>query len=199
MGKIEARLVGLFKTMPILRSRDLEQSGIKRIEISRYVAAGELRRLRRGLYCLPDYRQNEHGDLAIVGKQIPEAMICLLSALRYHELTTQAPSEIWIAIARKARAPSLDKLNLRVMRFGQAALRHGVELKSIEGVPVRITTVEKTIADCFKYRSKVGLDVALEALKDATRQKRISLNELWACAKIDRVTNVMHPYLEALV
>ena len=129
MGKIEARLVGLFKTMPILRSRDLEQSGIKRIEISRYVAAGELRRLRRGLYCLPDYRQNEHGDLAIVGKQIPEAMICLLSALRYHELTTQAPSEIWIAIARKARAPSLDKLNLRVMRFGQAALRHGVELK----------------------------------------------------------------------
>lgn len=199
MDKIEARLVGLFEKTPLLRSIDLEQFGIKRIEISRYVAAGELRRLRRGLYCLPDYRQNEHGDLAIVGKQMPEAVICLLSALRYHELTTQAPAEIWLAIDRKARMPSLDKLNLRVVRFGQAALRHGVDLKSIEGVPVRITTVEKTIADCFKYRSKVGLDVALEALKDATRQKRLSQNELWACAKIDRVTNVMRPYLEALV
>ncbi|MGB4585960.1 MAG: type IV toxin-antitoxin system AbiEi family antitoxin domain-containing protein [Rectinemataceae bacterium] len=199
MGKIEARLVQLFEKTPLLRSIDLEQSGIKRIEISRYVAAGELRRLRRGLYCLPNYRQNEHGDLAIVGKQIPEAVICLLSALRYHELTTQAPVEIWIAIDRKARAPSLKVLSLRVVRFGQASLRHGVELKSIEGVPVRITSVEKTIADCFKYRSKVGLDVALEALKDATRRKLISQNELWSCAKIDRVTNVMRPYLEALV
>lgn len=199
MGKIEARLVGLFEKTPLLRSIDLEQSGIKRIEISRYVAAGQLRRLRRGLYCLPDYRQNEHGDLAIIGKQMPEAVICLLSALRYYELTTQAPADIWIAIDRKARVPSLEKLNLRVVRFGQAALQHGVDLKLIEGVPVHITSVEKTIADCFKYRSKVGLDVALEALKDATRQKRISQNELWACAKIDRVTNVMRPYLEAIV
>jgi predicted transcriptional regulator of viral defense system len=199
MGKIEARLVRLFEKTPLLRSIDLERSGIKRVEISRYVAAGELRRLRRGLYCLPDYRQNEHGDLAIVGKQMPEAVICLLSALRFHELTTQAPAEIWIAIDRKARAPSLTVPSLRVLRFGQVALRHGVELKLIEGVPVRITSVEKTIADCFKYRSKVGLDVALEALKDAMRRKLISQNELWSCAKIDRVTNVMRPYLEALV
>ena len=199
MEKKEARLVRLFEKTPLLRSIDLEKSGIKRIEISRYVTAGELRRLRRGLYCLPDYRQNEHGDLAIVGKQVPEAVICLLSALRFHELTTQAPAEIWIAIDRKARAPSLNVPSLRVLRFGQAALSHGVELKSIEGVPVRITSVEKTIADCFKYRSKVGLDVALEALKDATRRKLISQNELWSCAKIDRVTNVMRPYLEALV
>ena len=199
MEKKEARLVRLFEKTPLLRSIDLEKSGIKRIEISRYVTAGELRRLRRGLYCLPDYRQNEHGDLAIVGKQVPEAVICLLSALRFHELTTQAPAEIWIAIDRKARAPSLNVPSLRVLRFGQAALSHGVELRSIEGVPVRITSVEKTIADCFKYRSKVGIDVALEALKDATRRKLISQNELWSCAKIDRVTNVMRPYLEALV
>lgn len=199
MEKKEARLVRLFEKTPLLRSIDLEKSGIKRIEISRYVTAGELRRLRRGLYCLPDYRQNEHGDLAIVGKQVPEAVICLLSALRFHELTTQAPAEIWIAIDRKARAPSLNVPSLRVLRFGQAALSHGVELRSIEGVPVRITSVEKTITDCFKYRSKVGLDVALEALKDATRRKLISQNELWSCAKIDRVTNVMRPYLEALV
>lgn len=199
MEKKETRLVRLFEKTPLLRSIDLERSGIKRIEISRYVAAGELRRLRRGLYCLPDHRQNEHGDLAIVGKQMPEAVICLLSALRFHELTTQAPAEIWIAIDRKARAPSLTVPRLRVLHFGQAALLHGVELKSIEGVPVRITSVEKTIADCFKYRGKVGLDVALEALKDATRRKLISQNELWSCAKVDRVTNVIRPYLEALI
>lgn len=192
-------LVRLFEKTPLLRSKDLEQSGISRIALSRLVAAGELRRLQRGLYCLPNYRQNEHGDLAIVSKQMPEAVICLLSALRYYELTTQAPAEIWIAIDRKARAPSLEAISMKVVRFGEAALRHGIELKSVDGVPVRITSIEKTIADCFKYRSKVGLDVALEALKDATQRKLIDQNELWSCAKIDRVTNVMRPYLEALV
>ncbi len=199
METTESRIARLFKKAPLLRSKDLEKLGLKRIEISRYVASGVLRRLRRGLYCLPSYRQNEHGDFTIVSKQIPEAVICLLSALRYHELTTQAPAEVWIAVDRKARTPSLDNLNLRVVRFGQDALRHGIEVKSIEGVPVRITSIEKTIADCFKYRSKVGLDVAIEALKDATRLKLISQNELWSCAKIDRVTNVMRPYLEAIV
>ena len=192
-------LVRLFEKTPLLRSKDLEQSGFSRIALSRLVAAGELRRLRRGLYCLPSYRQNEHGDLAIVSKQMPEAVICLLSALRYYELTTQSPAEIWIAIHRKARAPSLEAISLKVVRFGEAALRQGIELKSVDGVPVRITSIEKTIADCFKYRSKVGLDVALEALKDATQRKLINQNELWACAKIDRVKNVMRPYLEVLV
>lgn len=199
MEKTESRIVRLFAKVPLLRSKDLEKLGLKRIEISRYVAAGVLRRLRRGLYCLPDYRQNEHGDLTIVSKQIPEAVICLLSALRYHELTTQAPAEVWIAVDRKARTPNLDILNLRVVRFGQTALQHGIEVKPIEGIPVRITSIEKTIADCFKYRSKVGLDVAIEALKDATRRKLISQNELWSCARIDRVTSIMRPYLEALV
>lgn len=198
MIRREPRVLQLFESNPLLRSKDLEQSGLKRIEISRLVAAGELRRLRRGLYCRPEYRQNEHGDFAIVTTQIPEAVVCLLSALRYHELTTQAPAEVWIAIDRKARAPRSDILNLKVIRSSQAALIHGIELKKIEGVQVRITTIEKTIADCFKYRNKVGLDVALEALKDAMRRGLISQDELWICATIDRVTNVMRPYLEAL-
>jgi predicted transcriptional regulator of viral defense system len=198
MGYMEARLARLFKKTPLLRSKDLEQSGFRRIALSRLVAAGELRRLRRGLYCLPNFRQNEHGDLAIVSAQMPEAVICPLSTLRYHELTTRAPIEIWIAIDRKARAPNLEAIGLKVVRFGEAALRHGVEPKSIDGVTVRITSIEKTIADCFKYRNKIGLDVALEALKDAMRRKLINQNELWSCAKIDRVTNVMRPYLEAL-
>ncbi len=129
---------------------------------------------------------------------MPEAQICLLSALRYHGLTTQAPTEVWIAIDRKARALRLDFPSLKVIRFGRAALAFGVETMNIEGVPVLITTIEKTIADCFKYRSKVGLDVALEALKEAQRRKLADQNELWSCAKVDRATNVIRPYLEAL-
>lgn len=192
-------LVKLFKETPILRSKDLEKAGFRRIALSRLVASGEIRRLRRGLYCLPRYRMNEHGDLAIVGKRIPDALVCLLSALRYHELTTQAPAEIWIAIDRKARAPTFEYPRLKVVRFGQQALTYGVEMKTVEGVMIRITTIEKTIADCFKYRNKVGLDVALEALRDAVQKRSLDHDELWRCARIDRVTNVIRPYLEALV
>jgi len=198
MPHSKPQIQSLFKDTPLLRSRDLEKTGIKRIELSRYVAAGDLKRLKRGFYCLPDYRQNEHGDLAIVAKQVDGAVICLLSALRYHELTTQAPAEIWIAIDRKARLPRLGFPNLKVLRFGKSAIGYGVETARIEGVPVRITTIEKTIVDCFKYRSKVGLDTALEALKDAQRRNLLDQNKLWYYSKIDRVTNVIRPYLEVL-
>ena len=192
-------LAQLFKTSPLLRSRDIENTGIKRITISRLVSAGKIRRLGRGLYCLPDYRPNEHGDFALIATRIPGVLICLLSALRYHGLTTQAPSEVWIALDRNTRTPRFDFPNLRVVRFGHEALTYGMETKTIEGVKIRITTIEKTIADCFKYRNKVGLDVALEALRDAVQKRSLDRDELWRCAKIDRVTNVIRPYLEALV
>jgi len=198
MAKSTLNLARLFENTPLLRSQDLEKAGLKRIAISRHVKAGRLKRLKRGLYCLPDYRANEHGDLAIIAKQMPEALVCLLTALRYHELTTQAPSEVWIAIARTSRAPRLDFPSMKVVKFGGAALSYGATIKEIEGVPVRITVVEKTIADCFKFRNTVGLDVAIEALKEAKRRRLIDQNELWACAKVDRVTNIMRPYLEAL-
>ena len=196
-GNFEPSAWPLFERTPLLRSKDLEKTGLKRIAISRYVATGEKRRLRRGLYCLPGYRQKEHVDFAVIGKHMPKALICLLSALRYHELTTQAPAEVWIAIDRKARAPRIGFPSLKVIRFGQAALTHGAESLKIDSVPVRITGIEKTIVDFFKYRSKAGLDVALEALQEAIRSKMVDQNELWACAKVDRVTNVMRPYLEA--
>jgi len=198
MTGLDQDLAKLFEHIPLLRSRDLEKAGLKRMEISRYVQAGRLKRLRRGLYCLPDYRQNEFGDLAIVAKQMPDALICLLSALRYHELTTQAPSEVWIAISRQSRAPRLEFPSLKVMRFGEAALLHGVMTREIEGVPIHVTSMEKTITDCFKFRSVVGLDVAIEALKEARRRRLIDQNELWVCSKVDRVTNIIRPYLEAL-
>jgi len=199
MAPSHVQLTALFKDTPILRSRDLEKAGITRIELSRYVAAGTLRRIRRGVYCRPDYLPNEHGDFAIIATKVPGALICLLSALRYHELTTQAPSEVWIAVDRKARAPRFDYPSLKVVRFSQEALSYGVETKTIEGVMIRVTTIEKTIADCFKYRNKVGLDVALEALRDAVQSRRFDMDELWRCAKVDRVSNVIRPYLEALV
>ncbi len=199
MAPSRVQLTVLFKNTPILRSRDLEKAGITRMELSRYVAAGDLRRIRRGVYCRPDYLLNEHGDFAIVATKIPGSLICLLSALRYHGLTTQAPSEVWIAIDRKARAPKFDYPSLKVVRFSREALSYGVETKAIEGVTVRITTIEKTIADCFKFRNKIGLDVALEALRDKVLSRTIDMDELWRCAKVDRVSNVIRPYLEALV
>lgn len=198
MASSYIQLMSLFRNTPILRSRELEKAGITRIELSRYVSSGELRRIRRGVYCRPDYRPNEHGDFAIIAAQVPGALLCLLSALRYHELTTQAPSKVWIAIDRKARAPRFDYPSLKVVRFSPEALNYGAESKTVEGVTVRVTTIEKTIADCFKYRNKLGLDVALEALREAIQNRELNLDELWRCAKVDRVSNIIRPYLEAL-
>jgi predicted transcriptional regulator of viral defense system len=125
-------------------------------------------------------------------------VFCLLSAMRFHELTTQAPHEVWIAIPNKARAPRLEYPPIRVPRFAEAAMRAGVDEHGIDGVPVRITNAAKTIADCFKYRNKVGFDVALEALGQGAHDRRVSIDELWHPGRLDRVANVMRTYLEAL-
>jgi predicted transcriptional regulator of viral defense system len=162
------------------------------------VATGRLQRVARGLYALPDYVSGEHGALMTVAKRAPGVLFCLLTALRVHELTTQAPFEIWIAIANKEHPPRLDYPPLRTVRFSEAALKAGVETRRVDGTQVRVSSVAKTVADCFKFRNKIGLDVALEALREARRTKNVSADELWRYAKIDRVTNVMRPYLEAV-
>jgi predicted transcriptional regulator of viral defense system len=149
----------------------------------------------------------EHSALAEVSAPCrhPRAVVCLLSALRFHELTTQAPFEVWLAIPNKARPPQLDYPPLRIVRFSEPGLTEGVEEHEIDGVPVRITGIARTVADCFKYRNKIGLDVALEALKEALKEqgrggrgRRVSIDEIWRYAQLDRVANVMRPYLEAL-
>ena len=180
------------------RSRELVAAGITRSQLSRMVAAGQLARMARGLYALPDYQSGEHGALVTVAKRVPGVLFCLLTALRIHDLTTQAPFEVWIAIGNKAHPPRLDYPPLRTMRFADAALAAGMETYKIDGVVVRVTGVAKTVADCFKFRNKIGLDVALEALREARRAKKASADELWRYAKINRVTNVMRPYLEAV-
>ena len=192
------RLIKLARSQGLIRPRDLEPRGIPRISLTRAVGRGELERVGRGLYGLPDRPISAHGTLAEVARRVPKGVICLLSALRFHGLTTQAPFEIWLAIQNKALAPKLDYPPLRIVRFSGEAWTAGVETHVVDGVPVRVTGVAKTVADCFKYRNKIGLDVALEALREAWRNKRMSGDELWQYAQICRVSNVMRPYLDSL-
>jgi predicted transcriptional regulator of viral defense system len=192
------RTLRLTRRRERITARELAAAGIHRQTVSRLVASGELKRVVRGVYRLPGHPQSEHTGLAIVGAVVPQGVICLLSALQFHGIGTQVPSEVWIAIDRKARRPSLRYPPLRVLRFSGAALTEGVEIKPIDGQMVRIYNVAKTVVDCFKYRNKIGLDVALEALREARAAKMASAEALWHYAKIDRVTNVMRPYLESV-
>ena len=143
-----------------------------------------------------DYQGTENSALVAVAKRAPNVVFCLLTALRFHEITTQSPSEVWIAIANKDHPPRLEYPPLRTVRLSEASLRYGVEVREVEGVALRITSPAKTVADCFKFRNKVGLDVALEALRDVLRDRKATADDLWRCAEVNRVANVMRPYLE---
>ena len=182
----------------LIRPRDLTERGLPTVALTRLVRQGRLQRVGRGLYALPDRPVSEHNTLAAVARKHPQAIVCLLSALRFHDLTTQSPFEVWLAIPNKARAPKMDYPPLRIVRFSGEALNVGVEDHVIDGVPVRVTSVARTVADCFKFRNKIGLDVALEALQEAWRAKRVSMDKLWHYATLCRVTNVMRPYMESL-
>jgi len=198
MTSTEQRIKTLLRRAGTARSRELVAAGISRSELSRMVATGQLLRVARGLYAMPDYQGGEHSALVAVAKRAPGVVFCLLTALRIHDLTTQAPFEVWIAIGNKDHPPRLDYPPLRTVRFSAAALAVGVETHRVDGAEVRVTSVAKTVADCFKFRNKIGLDVALEALREARRAKKASADELWLYARINRVTNVMRPYLEAV-
>ncbi|MDY0072462.1 MAG: type IV toxin-antitoxin system AbiEi family antitoxin domain-containing protein [Thauera sp.] len=192
-------ILQMARTQGLLRPADVEELGLPRASLNTLVSEGKLVRLSRGLYAHPDRPVTEHTSLAEIASKHPSALVCLLSALQFHGLTTQAPFEVWIAIASKARAPKSDYPPLRIVRFGGATLTEGVEEHQVEGVMVRITSPAKTVVDCFKFRNKIGLDVALEALREAWHAKRITMDELWHYARICRMSNVMRPYLEALV
>jgi predicted transcriptional regulator of viral defense system len=162
------------------------------------VREGAIRRLGRGLYIGSNAHLTEHHELAEAAKRVPHAVVCLLSALQFHHLTTQAPREVWIAIDQKARRARVERPRLRIVHFSGQALSAGVEEHAIEGVPVRVYNPAKTVADCFKFRNKIGIDVALEALRDYRRTRKGTSDDLWRFAKICRVANVMRPYLEAI-
>jgi predicted transcriptional regulator of viral defense system len=181
-----------------VRTNELAEHGIHRQALSRLVAAGKLERVGRGLYRIPTSPLTEHHGLALASAAVPRGVICLLSALRFHGIGTQLPSQVWIAIDRRARQPARGYPPLKVVRFTGAALAEGVREHRVEGRVVRIYGVAKTVADCFKYRNKIGLDVALEALREAWRARRFTMDELDRYAEICRVRRVMKPYLEAL-
>ena len=180
-------------------AREIAAAGLHRQVLTRLVEAHQLERVVRGVYRIPDQPFTEHHGLALVSSSIPHGVICLLSALQFHQLGTQLPSEVWIAIDRRARRPALKYPPLRVLRFSGAALSKGIETHRIEGYTVRVYNIAKTLADCFKYRHKIGIDVVLEALREAWRSRRFTMEELDRYAAICRVQRVMRPYLEALL
>ncbi len=192
------KVLSIVRKSGILRPRDLADHSIPRTYLQRLEEQGLLVKETRGLYKLPDAKITEHHSLAEACKRVPHAVVALLSALQFHKLTTQAPPEVWLAIDRKARAPREGALPLRLVRMSGKALTEGVEEYLIEGVTVKVYKPAKTVADCFKYRNKIGLDVALEALRDYSQKYRGGMDELYRYAKICRVERVMRPYFEAL-
>ena len=182
----------------LLRAADLEARGIPRSHLRGMLRRGEIERVDRGLYRLSDAPITELETVATVSKRIPGAVICLLTALHIHNIGTQLPREIWIAIDRKARKPQTPGLPIRVVRFSGPMLRYAVETREVIGVPVLITSPARTVVDCFRYRNKLGLDVALEALRDAIRTRRATFDEIARVAEVCRITSVLSPYLESL-
>ena len=193
------RVLELVRQRGIVRGTELDRLGVHRMYLKRLVDRGLLVQRSRGIYEAAKPRISEHDSVIEVAVRVPRATLCLLTALRLHQLTTQNPFEVWIMIDRKARKPSMTYPPIRVVRASGFALSLGVKAMRIDGVEINVTTVAKTVADCFKYRSTVGVDVAIEALRDAWRQKKVTVEAIIAAAKIDRVATVMRPYLESLV
>jgi predicted transcriptional regulator of viral defense system len=196
--RAEQRILDLVNRNGLVRARDVKSRGIPTIYLTRMVQKGTLERIARGLYTRPDTAFSEHVSLAEVATLIPHGVLCLLSALQLHELTTQMPQAIWLALPAPARNPAVANVKLEIVRMSEASLKAGVTTRVIDGVPVKVFDPSKTVADLFKYRSRVGLDVALEALKAYWHSGHRDLKALHRYARIDRVERVMRPHLETL-
>jgi predicted transcriptional regulator of viral defense system len=193
-----AQLVNIVRRVGILRPRDLHSHGIPRVYLRMALDQGAIVRVGRGLYVPRGAKPTEHHSFAQASKRVPRGVVCLLSALRFHNFTTQSPFEVWLAIEEKSRLPRFENPPLRIVRFSGKALTYGVQEHRIEGVSVNIFSPAKTVADCFRYRHKIGLDVALEALRECIRERKATRDEIWKSGRICRVANVMRPYLESL-
>lgn len=193
------RIKDAFHATTLLRARDLTALGISRGQVRDAVQAGLLEQAGRGLYRPPDADITRHHSLVETAKRIPNGVICLLSALSFHELTTQNPHEVWLALDHKAWHPRSENVGLRVFRLSGQALSEGIETHNVEGVPLRVTCPAKTVADCFKFRNKIGIDVAIEALRETWRARRATMTDFEHHARVDRVARVMRPYLESLI
>jgi len=193
-----AKIAKLAKAAGVLRPRDLDAHGIARQYLRRAEQKGLVVRSGRGLYTPANAAITEFHTFAEAAKRTPRGVICLLSALRFHDVGTQNPFEVWMAIGEKDRRPRSAKPRMRFVRFSKRSLDFGRKTHHVEGIPVQVYSVAKTVADCFKYRNKIGLDVALEALRESIRSRKATNADLWQAAKVCRVANVMRPYMEAL-
>ncbi len=191
-------ILELARRRHVLRAVDVREHGASPQLLIRLHQAGRLQRFSRGLYGLPDAAITEHQTRIEVCQRVPKAVLCLLSALQFHEMGTQLPHEVWIALPEGTHAPALDYPPLRVARLRGAAYTEGIQTVTEHGPPIRVYSAAKTVTDCFKFRHKIGLDVALEALQDAWRQRKVTMDELNHFARINRVQRVMQPYLEAI-
>jgi predicted transcriptional regulator of viral defense system len=182
----------------IARLAELRDAGVTAATVSRMERDGEVLRLARGLYQLPDAPLDTHHSLAEVAKRIPNGVVCLVSALAFHGLTDQLPRPVWLAIGHKDWPPKPDGTPFRLVRFTDRLLNEGVEIHSIEGVSVKVFGIAKTVADCFRYRNKIGLPVAIEGLQEALRQRKTTPAEIARQAERGAVATIIRPYLEAL-
>jgi len=192
------KLRSLAAKRQVITAADAAQLGVPRTYLPRLARRGPLEKIARGLYTSPGFSPSEHASLVEASYQVPRGVLCLLSALRFYNLTTQSPREVWMAIGHKAWAPKISSPLIRLVRMSTPALHFGVSEHQKSGATLRVFSPAKTVADCFKFRHKIGLDVAIEALKESRRLKKASIDELWAAAKVCRVSNVIRPYLESL-
>lgn len=192
------RTLNLMRGRGAIRPRDLQANGIPRHYLHLLHGEGAVERVSRGLYVSAGLQPSEHHTLAEAATRVPHGVVCLLSALQFHGLTTQLPFQVWIAIPEKAWQPVVDRPPMRFFRFSGPAWSYGVERHVVEGVPIRVYSPAKTVADCFKYRNKIGIDVAIEALRETWRHRRATLDELARAAAACRMTRVMTPYLQMI-
>lgn len=195
---ISQKVINMVREQGMVRPHDLAAQGIHPMYLQRLYERGELVRLGRGVYVLADADYSQNTSLAEACKRVPHGVVCLLSALRFHELGTQNPHQVWMAIHVRKDTPRIEYPPLRIVRFSGPALSEGVEEHKTSDGLVRVYGVAKTVADCFRYRNKIGLEVALEALRECRRERRATLDDLWHFAAVDKVSTVMRPYLEAI-
>ena len=192
------RVIELANQIGILRPNDLEKYNIPRVTLTRLTACGQLEKIGRGLYRLPDTQFSENESLTTLAIKVPQAVFCLLTALQIHEITTQLPRQVWIAMPRGSHVPKIDYPPIKMIQCSTKVYSEGIETIVCDKKILRVYSIAKTIVDCFKHRNKVGLDVAIEALKEARAKNIVSADELWHFAKICRIANIMRPYLETV-
>jgi len=195
----QQQIMELAREKGIIRAEDVEAAGISRNYLYRMHKQGLLEKIAVGLYTLPEMLVTENSHLAEVAKRLPHAVVCLISALSYHGITTQIPHDIWLTIPRGSWRPDVEYPPLNLTYVSGPAYSFGIQEHVINGVAVKIYSPAKTVADCFKFRNKVGLDVAIEALREAWRSRKVTMDELVEAAGVDRVSKIMRPYLEATV